>query len=149
MSAFAGCEALKSVCLPASLQFIGNDCFRACSGLELATFESPPSTNLKAIKQLPIACFRVWASLSRLVFEPDSELAGIERLAFAGCSSLHRLRIPESVEVLSPKWRAESAICEVVLEQGTSLEKEAVQLGLRLSFGLRVTVAGPVTTDSH
>jgi hypothetical protein len=166
MSAFAGCDALKSIALPGSLQLIRKDCFRDCSALELVSFESPP-THLqiehdafagcrtlkqfsvpRSVKQLPFACFRGCASLSRLVFEPDSELTGIEGFVFAGCPSLRTLFIPKSIEVLSREWARKSAICELVFESGKSLEIESVKGRVRSSSGFRISASDPDTNES-
>jgi hypothetical protein len=46
------------------------------------------------------SCFLGCSTLSRLHFEPDSELRRIERLVFGGCSSLHTISVPSSIESL-------------------------------------------------
>jgi hypothetical protein len=54
-------------------------------------------------------------SLSRLVFEPDSQLRRVERLAFARCLSLHTIRFPAAVELLERDWFRNSHSDDVVL----------------------------------
>jgi hypothetical protein len=68
--AFAECELLESITVPASVKELGRGCFQACPKL----VHSP----------LP----------------PDSELVILGFVAFEGCSSLRSMCIPPSVEVV-------------------------------------------------
>jgi hypothetical protein len=62
----------------------------------------------KRIQVICDNCFFRCKTLSRLNFERDSELRRLERLAFGGCSSLHTIRIPSSIESLEREWFLDS-----------------------------------------
>jgi hypothetical protein len=49
-------------------------------------------------------CFADRTTLSRIEFEICSGLCRIEWCAFAGCSSLHTICIPSSIESLEREW---------------------------------------------
>jgi hypothetical protein len=67
-STFLGCSSLSSICIPSSVDIIGQKCFDSC------------------------------ASLSRVTFEDDSKLSRIERDAFRDCFSLTSICLPATVQ---------------------------------------------------
>jgi hypothetical protein len=70
LEAFSSCSSLQSICIPATVETIGQNCFSNCT------------------------------SLSSITFESDSRLNRIEMNAFRGCSSLQSIFIPASVQSL-------------------------------------------------
>jgi hypothetical protein len=65
---FNGCEGLRSICIPSSVEIIRNNCFSWC------------------------------CALSSLTFAASSKIVSIERRAFLRCSSLRSLHLPASLE---------------------------------------------------
>jgi hypothetical protein len=128
-NAFAGCS-LQSIVIPASVTEIGGGAF-AYSGIRQISIEDGSEhfcirgqfllditqasliafvgvaatvTISSEIRVLCDSCFLGCKTLSRLNFEPGSQLRRIERLAFGGCSSLHMICIPSSIESLEREW---------------------------------------------
>jgi hypothetical protein len=56
------------------------------------------------IRVLCDSCFCDCTALSRIEFEIGSDLRRIEWCAFAGCTSLHTICIPSSIESLEREW---------------------------------------------
>jgi hypothetical protein len=132
--AFSRCARLRSIVIPASVTTIrgaafaeswirqisiedGNEHFCVIGNFLLditrtsliAFFGIDVTVTLsKRIQVICDSCFLSCKALSRLNFEPDSELRRIERLAFGGCSSLHTIRIPASIESLEREWFLDS-----------------------------------------
>jgi hypothetical protein len=77
--AFSGCSSLESICLHASVEFLGENSFMSCS------------------------------SLSSLTFESESKLTRIERNALYECTSLESILIPRSVTELRKDWAFHSS----------------------------------------
>jgi hypothetical protein len=72
---FSACELLRSICIAASVEVIGEYCFHA---------ESPVGT----------------VALEEVTFQDNSKLREIEAFAFARCPFLSYLILPASVEVI-------------------------------------------------
>jgi hypothetical protein len=128
--AFSQCGLLRSIIIPASITTIrggafaqsgirqisiedGNKHFCVCGQFLLniartsliAVFGIAVTVTIsREIQVLCDSCFFGSATLSRLNFEPSSELRRIARLAFGECSSLHTIRIPSSIESLDREW---------------------------------------------
>jgi hypothetical protein len=62
----------------------------------------------REIRILCDSCFIGRSTLSRLNFEGGSQLRRVERLAFVGCSSLHLICLPSSIESLEREWFLDS-----------------------------------------
>jgi hypothetical protein len=109
--AFSESTGLKSICIPASVEIIGEECFRACTFLVQLTF-APGSrltrigeyairecTSLPSIciptevEAIPYYCFSECHSLEECVFERDSKLVRIREKAFQNCRSLRSITI--------------------------------------------------------
>jgi hypothetical protein len=124
------CSSLKSFTIPASVTRIVGNLF-PLSGLVNVSIEEGNShfcmvgeflldftrTSLIAyfgtaatvtidrnIRVLCACCFANRATLSRIEFEIDLDLRRIEWCAFAGCTSLHTIYIPSSIESLEREW---------------------------------------------
>jgi hypothetical protein len=126
--AFAGCS-IRSIVIPASVTTICG-CAFAESGIRQISIEDRSEhfcvsgqflldtrTSLisffgiaatvtipRKIRVLCDSCFLSCNTISRLNFKAGSQLRRIERLAFGGCSSLHKISIPSSTESLDHDW---------------------------------------------
>jgi hypothetical protein len=100
--AFASC-LLRSIVIPASVTEICGGAF-AGSGIREISIEDG-NEHFCVIDEFLLDITQTsLISFSRLNFEPDSQLRRIERLAFGGCSSLHTILIPSSIESLDREW---------------------------------------------
>jgi len=82
-SAFEGCTGLTSIIIPHNVKTIGNDAFKGCSNMAYIYFESVNSTSVSALRT-----------------PTTRSTGGLESIgdgAFAGCTSLKALVIPNSV----------------------------------------------------
>jgi hypothetical protein len=68
---FSWCSCLHADCLPASTTVIGSSCFDGCCRLSLVTFA------------------------------PECKLSRIDDFAFAGCSALQPIRLPQGVQFMT------------------------------------------------
>jgi hypothetical protein len=109
--AFSETTGLKSICIPASIEIIGQACFRQCKSMSQLTFE--PGSRLTQIgnfairdcaslrsicisaqvEEIPLCCFSECHSLEELLFEPGSQLIRIHGHAFENCRSLRSITI--------------------------------------------------------
>jgi hypothetical protein len=113
---FQKCESLKSICIPAFVKELADECFIWCTSLESVTFESP--SHLAAIRDrsfqgcesLKSLCaprsvemfddisFRDCPSFSLLTFESPSHLQGLrQELPFFGA----KMDVPDSVKYIA------------------------------------------------
>lgn len=74
-SAFSGCENLKEIEIPESVEEIGQNCFA------------------------PV--FNLSSNISRITFAKGSRLRKIDNAAFAGCQNITEIEIPAGVEEIS------------------------------------------------
>jgi hypothetical protein len=92
-SAFSGCALVSSICLPASVDSIGMDCFRECYALSTLTFGEPSKLEVllsvppqwSGFHRIPDSVKRLglmtdWAGSSQcvLVFGLESRLESVE-----------------------------------------------------------------------
>jgi hypothetical protein len=135
-AALLGCSSLKSIVIPASVTTIMGTSVSG-SGIRHISVEegnahfcvighfllSFARTSLIAffgitatvtvdrkIQVLCDCCFAGRDTLSRVEFESDSELRRIEWGAFGGCSSLHTICIPSSIQSLEREWFRNSVL---------------------------------------
>jgi hypothetical protein len=94
---FSHCLSLKSICIPASVEYLGWACF---TGLR----DRKDADRLKACR------------LENVEFEPGSRLREIESDAFLGCSWLTHLCIPGSVEKLTGASFPDSRKCRIEID---------------------------------
>jgi hypothetical protein len=90
---FEDCCLLRTICIAASVEFIGRNCF------------------VNPLRPRH-------SSLETVTFELGSKLREIELGAFYGCISLKRLRIPASVEKMTSGSLPESRPFEVLIDSG-------------------------------
>jgi hypothetical protein len=144
--------SLRSICIPAAVEFIGAWCFDGCSALCELAFE-PGSrlarigrrafkkcSSLRAIRvpaqveQIPECCFAKCFSLSTLAFEPGSKLNQIDATALAKCSALLSVTIPAGVGSIPPgAFRDCKVLAEVVFDRPSNLRELDVPPG---DFGI-------------
>jgi hypothetical protein len=90
---FGGFESLRSVCIPAYVEFIRTHAF--------------------------VSEFWSWfRAFQTLTFEAGSKLQCIETLAFSGCFSLKSICLPASIKEIGGGAFSESGICEISIEAG-------------------------------
>jgi hypothetical protein len=109
---FYYCNKLTSIQLPESLTTIGNNAFYNATSLTSITFPSSLTTigNYafqytklgtvtipKSVMSLGDYCFRNCTSLNSVLFEADSILTTIPTYAFASCTSLGTIALPDKV----------------------------------------------------
>jgi hypothetical protein len=93
-AAFQDCSCLLSICIPASVIVLGEDCFAGC------------------------------VSLMGVTFAGGSQLISICRGAFTDCTSLRRIRIPASVTLLEGGCFAGCvALVGLTVETGSKLRR--------------------------
>jgi hypothetical protein len=113
--AFCECWSLESLCIPASVQLIGENCFAGCEGLVSVTFEQPSMLEIvkemafsscksltrisipASIQQIGSRCFHCCESLASVTFQSPSNLVLLWEL---GDLILPSIDIPDSVEVI-------------------------------------------------
>jgi hypothetical protein len=96
---FIRCTSLKSIYIPASVEFIGAECF----------IDRPHDPELSSRRCCPLRTVK---------FEAGSKLREIESDAFFGCLSLNRIRIPSSIEKMDATSLPHSVICRIEVERG-------------------------------
>jgi hypothetical protein len=120
--AFAGRVSLVSICIPASVEILGNDCF---GGLYLT--ENP---KFCFGSYYPNRDFRCCISLESVTFEKVSKMKEIGARAFTGCISLRSICIPASVEILGDncfgltvcdRFYGCQSLYSVIIERGSML----------------------------
>ena len=89
---FLGCENLKSVKLPNTVEKIGAKAFRMCESLESISLPD-------AIKEIPESAFFGCTSLKNVKL--PSELRMIQAWAFEECVSLTSIELPQKLELIS------------------------------------------------
>jgi hypothetical protein len=117
IEAKAVCQTgLIEMILPASVEFLGEECFFECTSLSSITFESGSRlSRIEAnafyqtglieiilpalIEVLGEGCFSLCKSLSSITFESGSRLSRIEAKVFAG-TRLVEIILPASIEFL-------------------------------------------------
>jgi hypothetical protein len=116
--AFSENSFLKSICIPASIEVIGEVSFRECTSMSQLTFE--PGSRLTRIgeyaicdctslisicipaevEEIPEGCLSECHSLEECLFESGSKLFRIHERAFENCQSLRRLVIPAQLQIM-------------------------------------------------
>jgi hypothetical protein len=108
--ALASCESLTSICIPCTVEVLGEGSFKNCR------------------------------SLSTLSFESVSRLRRIESQAFSGCSSLKSIVIPQSIESLSLNWSQNSSLSQVTFESSASLQMMIDRRSVDLSGDFKIEI---------
>jgi hypothetical protein len=127
--AVVGSTSLHCVDIPASVELLCENCFRQCEGLARVTFESGSKLRViddgafqgcrslgpigipAAVERIGDHGFGIWpepvntgcSALTSVTFESGSHMREIGNGAFAGCSSLTVICIPQAVEVLGKR----------------------------------------------
>jgi hypothetical protein len=164
VAAFAGCVALKSICVPASVTALAPDCFggamseEGCVLLEVVTFDlssqlteieerafggciSLRSVTLpRSLKYIGTACFIGCRRLSRIEFPADSQLSGIADKVFIGCVALREICIPASLDRLHPDWTLQSNLQVITFLSGAGLGRIMAKISLDLTPEVRVPI---------
>jgi hypothetical protein len=128
-ASFLNCVELRDFRIPASVEFIGADCFRGCTAVSTVTFER--GSKLKTIERFTFClCTRLSPSIEipasvevivggsfqdcrellTVTFESPSLLRRIEKSAFALCRSLRAISIPPSVTFMRCQFGPTTAV---------------------------------------
>ena len=100
--AFRGCDKLRELEIPASVEEIGEGCFGEVRHLQVVA-----------------SC----SSLSRVTFASGSALKRIGKEAFRGCDKLLELEIPAGVEEIGEGWFSCSSLSRVTFASGSALKR--------------------------
>jgi hypothetical protein len=92
---FVPCRFLKSLCVPASVEFIAMQCFDD-----------------------PVDVSDNCSPLETVTFAPDSICRGIESFAFGGCTLLRSISLPASVEDIDARAFVSCPECRIELDSG-------------------------------
>jgi hypothetical protein len=117
---FAPCISLRSICIAASVEFIGSRCFFDVP--RGGTFDTCPPCRLEIV-----------------TFEAGSKLRNIEAGAFQHCNALKQLCIPASVEQVAAQSFPSSRHCRIEVESGNRcyLMKDDFVMELNTQRGVR------------
>jgi hypothetical protein len=140
--AFLSCSALKSICIPASIEILSDNCFTGCSSLSQIVFEpgsqvthlgpgifagcsSLASICIPAnVESIGEGCFRCCRLLVEVSFEPGSKLTQIDREAFADCTSLPLFVIPSQLEIIAcDAFSGCTSLCEIMFDDPSHLKQ--------------------------
>ena len=89
-SAFAYCDSLTSITIPAGVTSIGNSAFYGCSSLTSITIPA-------SVTYIGSSAFFGCSNLATVIFEEGSRLESIGDYAFRSCGILTSITIPASV----------------------------------------------------
>ncbi len=102
-NAFASCERLRNILLPAQMEVIQEGAFQNCSQL--------PSIKLpKTVKTIEDNCFSGCVNLKTVEFSYPSSCKVIGWSSFSGCQSLTHLFLPQGLEEIGEKAFAHSGL---------------------------------------
>jgi hypothetical protein len=99
---FGLCREIRSICIPASVEFIGADCF----------FDSTSEDRCPPIGAAPGAS----CCLTSITFEPGSHLREIQSGAFRGCEGLQAICVPASVAKMTGGSFPKTRYCRITIE---------------------------------
>jgi hypothetical protein len=115
----AGCDSINFVCIPSSIETLGEGCFANCRNLCSVVFEDGSAASVihaeafarcRSLRTMCVPasvvaicdeCFRGDVSLWWITFEPNSRLSRIGNDAFQGCWELDSLSLPRYVQELT------------------------------------------------
>jgi hypothetical protein len=139
-------SSLESICIPSSVETIGESCFRCCRYLANVTFEPKAKladigksaftgcSSLRSIclpaqiKTIAKSCFKDCQVLSDVTFESGCKIASLGDLVFENSSSLRSICIPSSIETISKSCFKNCPNFECIfLEDGYKLSVESLQ----------------------
>jgi hypothetical protein len=139
---FSGCQRLKSVLIPASIEILGNCCFSNCTLLTEIIFEPGSKLNEMAVmlfikcyslqsicipanvETIHGYCFANCTSLANVSFAPGSKLTRIEEDAFIFCCSLRSLVIPATLEIMMfGIFHGCTSLCELIFDVPSRLKQ--------------------------
>ena len=89
--AFAGCDQLTSVTLGENVRLIGNETFKGCSAIETLTLPA-------SVVAVNVGAFENCSALKTVNF---GSVQGIADRAFANCTSLAKVTLPDTVMIVS------------------------------------------------
>ena len=160
--AFDGCESLRSVTIPESVNSIGHRAFAACKNLISITIPDGVTSissqafdgcqNLiritipESVTSIGAGAFHYCISLSGITI--PGRVASIKEQAFAECTKLSSIIIPESVSSIGARaFEGCSSLSSVIIPDGvTSIEDDAFSQCTGLSS---VTLPDSVTSIGY
>lgn len=112
-SAFAGCETIKYVSLPKTINFIGNDAFNGCRNLK--------SIDLKNVMVIGNRAFKECTALETVVFSDSISASSETRIlgaeAFYHTTSLLNVSFPGTIQAIGRGCFATSGLAGFTIQQ--------------------------------
>ncbi len=93
--AFYYCRKLTSFSVPIGVQAIGDNCFEGCTALQTVDFNGGGDSEV-FLRELGYHVFKGCSSLIAVDFPPVYEETDVDIDMFEGCTSLQRIKIPNS-----------------------------------------------------
>lgn len=125
-TAFEGCEILKTVSLPDSLETIGEKAFKNCIALE--------SINMPyTMEKIGSYAFYGCSSLESIVI-PKGGVSRLGDYTFADCAGLTSVTIPENITSMSPYTFDGSPNVVLRVKEGSYAEQYAQALNIKYEY---------------
>lgn len=110
--AFAGCESLETIEVPATITAVGDEAFDGCSALQRVVLQGDST-------QIGSGLFQGCSALHTV--ELPSALSALPPALFAGCTGLQRVVLPPSLGALPPAlFDGCTALSDVALPSGVT-----------------------------
>lgn len=118
--AFQRCGALKSINIPSSVETFGNRAFTFCGSLEKITV-AEGSKNYGSYKNTLVDTLngRVVLGCKNSVLPKDNSVGEILPYAFAGCSGLNKITVPQNISKIGEYAFADCASLEAFTVPGS------------------------------
>lgn len=131
--AFMNCTGLTKVVVPASVKSIGEMAFYGCTALEMVEVQGD-------LTEIPDYCF--YGDKALKSFTALGQVTRIGVSAFARCTNLTSLKVPEGVKTIDTNCFQSSGVTYVVLPEGlTQLKPLAFSTATKLKeIGIPATV---------
>ena len=169
---FYGCANLKKITIPASVTTIGESAFEKCATLTEVVFADNSTlkgignsafNECKALKTIAIPSSVIYigdnkasqakngvfydcVALKSITFDKNSKLSEIGNFAFASCSALSTIELPDSVTILGHSTFRNSGLTEITLPASITIVADNTFFSCKkletITFGNALTKIG-------